>query len=381
MKKVFWLLTSAALLTLLFLTSAFANTSIKVLVNGEKVSFEVSPYVQEGQLSVPVRQLSETLGAKVEWDAEKKTAWVHKGMMHIAIPLGEKELYIHRDADFSGIPQTIKLKEPIKSIEGRTFLPAKVLADCFGVESAWDENSQVFNIEFATISPEEKPLDYVEVTKADLSANETLNSWYEKNNQIKGIHYIRDNNFIYALVCAGEKPSGGYTLEIDSVKYRTPDTAVIDAHVTPPGDNVRVMMMITYPSKLIKIDSEVIKHVEGNLRDGDNPDSKVVWVMMDSTTVKSMELFNLDQKKIKDFSGQEMDKIMNSFNEATLDQNPFIEMITGGMLKVTLTDGRIITFTSYGSKTNVVATFKTGEKYQTYHLVAPEIAQILIEED
>ena len=153
-------------------------------------------------------------------------------MMHMEIPINKTEFYIHRDADFSGIPQTVKLEAPIKIIKGRTFLPALTLTESLGLTASWDKNTKTF-----------------------------------------------------AVKTNGSTPSG-----------------------------------------------------------------KVAWVTMDSTTVKS-----------------------------TIDQNSYIQMIAGRVLKVSLNDGRDITFTSYGSMTNVVAAIKMGDKSNTYHLIVPEIAEILLQ--
>jgi hypothetical protein len=92
-----------------------------------------------------------------------------------------------------------------------------------------------------------------------------------------------------------------------------------------------------------------------------------------------MELYDLDQVKLRDITGDEKDKIMQSFNEATIDQNPYIEMIAGNMLKVTMNDGYVITFTSYGSETNVIANFNKDGETRTFHLVAPVIAKTLLQ--
>lgn len=56
------------------------------------------------------------------------------------IPIDKTEFYIHRDADFSGIPQTVKLNAPIRIIDGRTFLPALILTDSLGLLANWDED-------------------------------------------------------------------------------------------------------------------------------------------------------------------------------------------------------------------------------------------------
>jgi hypothetical protein len=217
-----------------------------------------------------------------------------------------------------------------------------------------------------------------EISFDDIKGNDILAKWYNENNQKQGISYIRDGKYMYALIGAGEKPTGGYTISIDNVFYSTADTVTINAKVTPPGDNVRVMMVITYPSTLIRMESDTIKTVVGDVLDNTKTPGKEKWITMDSDTVTKMELYTLDQVKIRDITGTEQDSIMKSFNEATLDPNPYIEMIAGSILKVTNNDGYLLTFTSYGSETNVIVSFAKDGDTRTFHLVAPVIAKTLL---
>lgn len=139
--------------------------------------------------------------------------------------------------------------------------------------------------------------------------------------------------------------------------------------VTPPGDNVRVMMVITYPNMLIRINSEQVTKVVGDVVD---VTTKEKWVTMDATTVTKMELYNIGQVKLRDLTPLEKDTVIKAFNETTFDQNAYIEMITGNLLRVSLSDGYVVTFTSYGSQTNVIANF-----YYLYIALHPILSRIV----
>jgi hypothetical protein len=377
MKRICKLAVLIAIITMFTSITAYAGNKtpeITVIVNNKTVHYDVSPYLSKGEVMVPVRQTADALGGEVTWDKKNKTAWINLDMMHVEIIVGKSEIYIHRDADFSGIPQTVKLPSPVKKIRGRVFVPGITLFENMGMTVTWDSQNRVLTI----TSPLPSVVPYEEITSESISGNSTLMKWYNENNQKKGISSIRDGKYIYALIGAGEKPTGGYTINIDDIFYSSLDTITINARVTPPGDNVSVIMVITYPSTLIKIESDTIKTVVGDVVDSQTS-GKEQWVTMDSTTVAKMELYDLDQVKLRDITGDEKDKIMQSFNEATIDQNPYIEMIAGNMLKVTLNDGYVITFTSYGSETNVIANFNKDGETRTFHLVAPVIAKMLLQ--
>jgi hypothetical protein len=499
MKKIYSLVVLVLIMTLFTSMTAFAgNTTpkISVSVNKKTVKYDVPPYSTKGVIMIPVRQTTEALGGKVDWDLKSKTAWVHFGMTHVELTVGKSEFYIHRDADFSGIPQTVKLTTPIKSLRGRVFVPGINVFESIGFTVNWDSKKRILSI--TEEDSTDKDLTYTEISKDDITNikevsdwydnnytkaglhyikhdgvmyvlaaagvkptggytmginsityqtpskafveafvtapspdmmviqmetyphvlikleghknlnsvsgevkenvsevlpssvpyeeiavdcienNKDLMNWYNGNNQKQGIFSIRDAKYIYALVGAGERPTGGFTININEVFYSAKDTITLNASVTPPGDNVRVMMVITYPSTLIRIESDTVKTIVGTVIDIKTPLTEKK-VTLDLYTVATMELFNFDQVKLKDLAGNEKDDIMKSYNEATIDENSYIEMITGNILKVTTTDGYTINFTSYGSNTNVIANIEKDGAVSTLHLVAPVIARTLLQ--
>ncbi|WP_455718559.1 stalk domain-containing protein, partial [Anaerosporobacter sp.] len=368
MKKITSFFIIVIVLTLLTSIPAYAGKSkaIKVVVNDKTIKCNLKPYVKDGEVMVPLRQIAQAVGATVKWNKKTKTDWVHLDMIHVEVPVGKKSFYIHRDADLTGIPQKVKLKNSTKIVNGRVVVPAKTFFESVGMTVKYDSKKRVLTITSANSLPDSVP--YEEISSDTVKGNDTLMNWYNKNNMNAGISYIREGKYMYALIGAGEKPTGGYTIHIDNVVYTTKDTVSINARVTPPVDNA--IMVITYPSLLIRIKSDTIKTVIGEI-DGSKAPSKEEWVTMDSATVSKMELFNLEQVKIRDITGTDKENIMNSFNEATIDPNMYIEMITGNMLKVTMNEGYVLTFTSYGSKSNVIVKFEKDDDLRTFHIVAP----------
>ncbi len=502
MKKFYSFIIMVFVFTLLTSTTAFASSAksnIKVTVNNKTVQSNVKPYIKGNDVMVPLQQTAQSLGAKVTWNKKSKTAWVNLDLMRIEITVGKNEFYIHRDADFSGIPQVVKLSTPIVRIKNKIVVPAIEFFGSMGMSVTWNSEKRVLIISSNPLSDCDlsKEIPYTVITKDDISnikevskwysknyqkagvnyfkykdtmyvligagkkptggytvtinkisyasktsayvtgyvkkpapdmmvtqvetypsalikitghknlktvkgtvseiivdtipsevvyeklpsdfvkGNESLMTWYNENNMKPGISYKRDGEYVYVLIGAGEKPTGGYTIQIDNVFYSSVDTVSISARVNPPADNVRVMMMITYPSTLIRFKSDTVKTVIGDIIHV-NPSDKEKWVTMDSTTVSKMELYSLDNVKIKDITGSDSKAIMASFTESIIDPNPYVKMIAGNVLKVTMKDGYILTFTSYGSKTNVIVNFVKDDDARTYHLVAPAIAEILL---
>jgi hypothetical protein len=493
MKKIYTLITLVVLMTMLTNITAFAcikTPTIKVTVNKNTVKYDITPYLSKGEVMIPLEETAEAIGAEFEYSKKDKTAWIHLDMTHVELTVGKSEFYIHRDADFSGIPQTVKLNTPIKYSKGSVMVPGKTVFESIGMTVSWDSKKKVLSITgeadrlkdikyteiakddiskmksvnswynrnhtkagvhsirykgtmYVIASAGKKPtggysvgiskisfesstkafvsayvkaptpdmmvtqvetyphilikiegqkklsrisgevqevignplpsvVNYEEITYDNIINNSKLSNWYTENNQKQGISYIRDGEYIYALIAAGERPTGGYTLSIDNIFYSAADTVIISAKIAPPGDNVRVIMMITYPNMLIRIKSDTIKTIIGDVND-----TKITWVSLDITTVKAMELYDLNQVKLRDIAASERDEIMQSFNNSTIDFNPYIKMIAGKILKVTTTDGYLMTFSSYGSDKNVIASLEKDGVAKSYHLLAPGIAKYI----
>lgn len=467
---------------------------ITVTVNNKKVKYDVSPYLLKDEVMIPLKQTAEALGEKVTWNKNTKTAWLSIDMMKLELVVGKSELYIYRDADFTGKPETVKLQAPIKRVRGSVCVPGKIVFESIGAKVSWDSKKKALAI--TRNNTQGKDITYTEITKEAISKNKTvlnwynanykkagvsfkksnntiyvliaagkkptggytmgvdkityeaskkafvlayvkapssdmmvtqaetyphilikldgksiknvsgevkeikagslptdiaydeitvdsiknssaLMKWYDSNNQKMGIHYMREGKYIYALIAGGERPTGGFGISIDKIYYSTSEIVSINATVTPPGDNVRVMMVITYPSKLIRIQSDTIKYIIGEVKNADN--SKEKWPLIDAAKVSKIELLTLDQVKLRDITCKEKEAILQAFNEATIDPNFYIEMITGNILRVITTDGYTITFTSYGSETNVIANIAWNTDVRTFHLVAPAIAKLLLQ--
>ncbi|WP_165972068.1 YCF48-related protein [Paenibacillus piri] len=76
MRKKWTVLLSAVVAAALFGGSAYSAGGIKLIVNGNLITPEVPPQIIEGNTMVPIRAVSEALGAKVNWNASEQTVTV-----------------------------------------------------------------------------------------------------------------------------------------------------------------------------------------------------------------------------------------------------------------------------------------------------------------
>jgi len=110
-------------------------------INGQSkgVKMDVSPFINNGRTFVPVRYLGNALGlddSKILWDSKQRKA-VLKGINATAeMTIGVKQIITNGIAkDIDAAPM---LKPP-----GRTFLPARYIAEALGYEVGWDAKNQI----------------------------------------------------------------------------------------------------------------------------------------------------------------------------------------------------------------------------------------------
>ena len=135
MKKLITLL--MALVMIFAATGAFA-ADIKVLVNGEEIQFDRTPFVDGESVMVPFRFVAEKLGAVVAWDGETQTVFSNVGETLSTMQIGNSNLFVNGEA--------IALdKAPVLTTD-RTLVSMQVIEKALSVTAAWDEDAQTVTI-------------------------------------------------------------------------------------------------------------------------------------------------------------------------------------------------------------------------------------------
>lgn len=94
MKKVLVILVLAFSMVL---SQAFADSSdITIKVNGQVIKTDVKPYINsENRTVVPIRVIAEALGASVDWDDSSKTVTIKKDSSNIVLKIGESKALVN----------------------------------------------------------------------------------------------------------------------------------------------------------------------------------------------------------------------------------------------------------------------------------------------
>ena len=113
----------------------YADSSIGISINGKIISSDVSPVMENGRTLVPIRVISENLGAEVTYDANTKQVTVKKDNSNMSLTLNQKLITVN------GRTETIDV--PAKVVKGRTLVPIRVISENLNCKVVWDANKKM----------------------------------------------------------------------------------------------------------------------------------------------------------------------------------------------------------------------------------------------
>ncbi len=138
MKRLLIILVAIALMVPLIggALTASADADVSVTVDGRKVVFpDAKPFIDEnGRTLIPVRFVTEDLGATVEWNAQDREVYITKDGVNIMIRIGQEMILVN------GRTKAMDTKAIIK--EDRTYVPIRYVAEELGATVGWDASTR-----------------------------------------------------------------------------------------------------------------------------------------------------------------------------------------------------------------------------------------------
>jgi hypothetical protein len=121
------------------------NRDIKILpvdsiiAKGTMLKFDTPPVIKEGRILIPVRALTEGFGASVTWDQAKQEVTIQRGEVKIVLQIGNNLAYVNGEE--------VKIDVPPETINNRTIVPLRFIAEKLGLKVNWDEESETVEVE------------------------------------------------------------------------------------------------------------------------------------------------------------------------------------------------------------------------------------------
>lgn len=110
-----------------------ASNEPSVYLDGEKMTFDVNPFIENDRTLVPFRAIFEAVGAEVEWDAETRTVIAARDKNGETTVI---TLQIDSTAFVNSEEKTLDV--PAKIVGDRTFVPLRFVIEALGEKVEWD---------------------------------------------------------------------------------------------------------------------------------------------------------------------------------------------------------------------------------------------------
>ena len=111
--------------------AAVRISALTIQLDGKTVAVDAAPFIDgNGRTMVPVRFISEALGAQVDWDRNARVVTVTEGSSVIKLTIDSPQIITN------GKAETMDTTAVIKS--DRTFVPVRYIAEALGLSVGWD---------------------------------------------------------------------------------------------------------------------------------------------------------------------------------------------------------------------------------------------------
>lgn len=212
-KTGFILLSLILLLAALPAVSSAAKLSLRVELNGERIYFpDEEPYVDKAQrVQVPVRFVSEALGAKVGWNSGTKTVTVELGTDKVVLVLGQKTYDVNGEQK--------RMDTAAARVGGRVFVPLRFVSEGLGASVKWDSAvSTVYISTSGFVDDKEKPKN----DPKDQVVEENIHGFKVKQNTGSQLHVLKGDGgkdeAIFALAIVFGKVGANYEMQVSEVE-------------------------------------------------------------------------------------------------------------------------------------------------------------------
>ena len=135
-KKLLSLLLISATMLLAKTGDISAANNISLMIDGRSVYSDVAPYIKNSRTMVPLRVISENLGAEVNWDPNIRQAIVQMPSTGVNLVFPVNQYIYYKNGN------SYNLDAPAEIASGRTMVPFRVIAEAFDRDVQWDSSTR-----------------------------------------------------------------------------------------------------------------------------------------------------------------------------------------------------------------------------------------------
>lgn len=119
-----------------------AAPAIKLVIDGKAIASDMAPTIINGRTMVPIRVVSEKLGATVTWNEQNKTVNIVKNGRSVLLRVGSRLTdYIEGEASYNLSDVAPQI------VNSRTLVPLRLIGNALGVYVQWDNNTRTVRVD------------------------------------------------------------------------------------------------------------------------------------------------------------------------------------------------------------------------------------------
>lgn len=177
-------------------TNVIAANNISLVVDGKDITALSSPIIENDRTLVPIRFISEELGASVTWNESERSVFVQKGNDTVLLRIGSNLVQYDNGADYDVSDVAPKI------FNDRTFVPLRLVSNALGIAVDWNDSSRTVLVDS---SRQGDKTEFFDIKILNQNPGQTING---KTNLQLGISdlYTRPGNEVRFLLL---EPSSG----------------------------------------------------------------------------------------------------------------------------------------------------------------------------
>lgn len=115
------------------------NNTIDVVLNGQALSFDQQPMMDNNRVMVPIRAIFEALGYTVDWDQASQTGTASNGTQTITVQVGNAAITHDGGTYWCDVAP--------KNVAGRILVPLRAISESAGCQVLWNQTTKKVIIE------------------------------------------------------------------------------------------------------------------------------------------------------------------------------------------------------------------------------------------
>lgn len=124
-----------------------ASRAIRLIINNQDVTSQAMPIIENGRTLVPLRFISEDLGAKVTWESADRSALIEKDGESVLLKIESRLISYNDGQDYELSDVAPKLLKKDEKGYAMTYVPLRLIGNALDIGVEWNDQERTIYID------------------------------------------------------------------------------------------------------------------------------------------------------------------------------------------------------------------------------------------